>query len=105
MRHIYILASILLTTAFTAKAVPVSPAALPSFWTPVSEYFTESPLVNAMNAVADASNPDSLALGFLSIQLGLPVESFAIRNAYTSEHNGVRHVYVVQKLEGQEVSY
>jgi extracellular elastinolytic metalloproteinase len=60
--------------------------------------FTLAPstFTNALNA-----NPVDIAMEFAKTELGASM--FVVKNSYTSEHNGVTHVYLRQKLNDLEV--
>lgn len=48
-----------------------------------------------------ASNPERVALDF--VEQKLTDSDYIVKNAYTSKHNGVTHVYLRQRVDGLEV--
>ncbi|GJJ71188.1 extracellular elastinolytic metalloproteinase [Entomortierella parvispora] len=49
-----------------------------------------------------ASNPEQVAIEFVEKQV--TDSDYIVKNAYTSKHNGVTHVYLKQRIDGLEVA-
>jgi len=48
-----------------------------------------------------AADPERVALDF--VEQKLTTSDYIVKNAYTSKHNGVTHVYLRQRIDGLEV--
>lgn len=56
---------------------------------------------NEVFFTGSAANPQKVALEF--VEQRLTDSDYIVKNAYTSKHNGVTHVYLRQRIDGLEV--
>ncbi|KAG0235758.1 Fungalysin/Thermolysin Extracellular metalloproteinase 5 [Actinomortierella wolfii] len=69
-----------------------APSLDPSFWSNPSSFYSAA----SLNA-----DPKVVALEF--VERELTTSDYVVKNAYTSKHNGVTHVYLRQVIDGLEV--
>ncbi|KAF9424466.1 Fungalysin/Thermolysin Extracellular metalloproteinase 5 [Entomortierella beljakovae] len=93
------------TTAHRAHVQPFGPElAHQEFMTPSSDASGNSFVGHGDNEVfyiGSASNPKQTALDF--VEERLTDSAYIVKNAYTSKHNGVTHVYLRQVIDELEV--
>ena len=70
-------------------------------------YYSPQPIVSNVDIPLDGrgrnTDPNVVALEFLAGQLRLDVSDMQVEDSFSTPHNGVRHVHVIQLLKGQKV--
>ncbi|KAG0043742.1 Fungalysin/Thermolysin Extracellular metalloproteinase 5 [Gryganskiella cystojenkinii] len=88
------------TTAHRARVQPFGPELTHK------EYISPSVVDNHSGSFftgSSATSPEKVALDFVEQKLSLTSNDYLVKNAYTSKHNGVTHVYLRQMVDGLEV--